>query len=129
MADADLEAIRAKRMAELESQYSGRGGGGGGPSPEQQQAAMNKEREMKNSILSQVLDQKARARLNSIALVKPEKAAMVENAIISMARTGQIGGKLDEPSLIGILEQFNEKTNKTTTVKFERRRVFDEDDD
>jgi len=32
--------------------------------------------------------------VNSIALVKPEKAAMIENILIQMARTGQIGGKV-----------------------------------
>ena len=32
--------------------------------------------------------------VNSIALVKPEKAAMIENMLIQMARTGQLGGKV-----------------------------------
>ena len=32
--------------------------------------------------------------MSSIALVKPQKAAMVENVLIQMARTGQIGGKV-----------------------------------
>lgn len=49
---------------------------------------------MRNSILSQVLSQAARARLNNLALVKPEKAKAVENYLIQMARFGQLGGKV-----------------------------------
>ena len=56
---------------------------------------MKKQEEMRHSILSQVLDQQARARLNTIAIAKPEKAKMVENMLIRMAQTGQIQGKVD----------------------------------
>jgi programmed cell death protein 5 len=49
---------------------------------------------MINAMLAQILDQAARARLNSIALVKPEKAKMVERMLVQMARTGQISGKV-----------------------------------
>ena len=67
---------------------------------------------MKNSILTQILEQDARARceccvilqknffsclffsVNSIALVKPERAQQVETMLIQMAQTGQIVGKV-----------------------------------
>ena len=32
--------------------------------------------------------------MNSIALVKPEKAKMIENTLIQMATTRQLGGKV-----------------------------------
>ena len=32
--------------------------------------------------------------MNSIALVKPEKAKMMESMLIQMARSGQIAGKV-----------------------------------
>ncbi|XP_064611229.1 programmed cell death protein 5-like [Liolophura sinensis] len=124
MADDDLEAIRAKRMAELQSQM-----GGGGPSKEQQEQQRARQEEMKNNILSQVLDQSARARLNTISLAKPEKAQAVENMLVQMARMGQIQEKLNEDQLKGLLGQISEKTQKKTTVKFNRRRMDDSDDD
>uniref|UniRef100_A0A2C9K379 Programmed cell death protein 5 n=1 Tax=Biomphalaria glabrata TaxID=6526 RepID=A0A2C9K379_BIOGL len=100
MADDDLEAIRARHMAELQSQQ---GHGDGAKTQAEQQA---RENEMKNVILGQVLDQSARARLNTIAIAKPEKARMVENLIIQMARTGQLQGqKLSEAQLKDLLEQ------------------------
>lgn len=132
MADDELEAIRARRMAELQKQMGGAmgEGGQGGPSMEQQQQMQERQAEMKNSILSQVLDQQARARLNTIALAKPEKAKMVEGMLIQMAQTGQIQGKLGEAQLKSLLEQVTQKTQKTTTVKYDRRRAaLDSDDD
>jgi programmed cell death protein 5 len=124
MDDAELEAIRSKRMAQLQ------GGGGQGPSKEQQEEMRKQQEDMKNNILVQVLDQPARARLNMIALTKPEKARMVESMLIQMAQRGQVQGKLGEEQLKSLLEQVSEKTQKTTTVKFDRRRAaLDSDED
>ena len=84
--------------------------------------------DMKNSILSQVLDQSARARLNTISLAKPEKAKMVEGMLIQMAQSGQIQNKLGEDQLKGLLEKVSGR-QKTTTVKFKRRGLDDSDDE
>ncbi|XP_061557078.1 programmed cell death protein 5 [Phycodurus eques] len=123
MADDELEAIRRQRMAELQAKH--------GDSSKNQQGEEAKQREeMKNSILSQILDQSARARLNSLALVKPEKAKVVENYLIQMAQYGSLAGKISDSGLIEILEKVSKQTEKKTTVKFNRRRVdSDEEDD
>ncbi|XP_061622087.1 programmed cell death protein 5 [Phyllopteryx taeniolatus] len=123
MADDELEAIRRQRMAELQAKH--------GDSSKNQQGEEAKQREeMKNSILSQILDQSARARLNSLALVKPEKAKVVENYLIQMAQYGSLAGKISDSDLIEILEKVSKQTEKKTTVKFNRRRVdSDEEDD
>lgn len=111
---------------------------------EQQRAAAN---DMKNSILSQVLTQAARARckyeirifkpivswsvieiqslnlvvvsVNTLLIGKPEKGRMVENLILQMAQTQQIMSKLNEEELIGLLEKVNQQfdNRKKTTVK------------
>ncbi|KAI4902602.1 hypothetical protein NFI96_032920 [Prochilodus magdalenae] len=94
-----------------------------------QQEAKQREAEMRNTILAQVLDQSARARLSNLALVKPDKAKAVENYLIQMARFGQLGGKITESSLIEILEKVSRQTEKKTTVKFNRRRVMDSDEE
>ncbi|KAF6021278.1 PDCD5 [Bugula neritina] len=102
----DLEAIRAQRMRELQSQ-SGQGAGEG---RQQQEEMQRQQQEMKNSILSQVLTQEARARLNTIALTKPEKAQKVELMLAQMARTGQIQEKLSEEQLKSLLGQISGQT-------------------
>ncbi|XP_008543303.1 programmed cell death protein 5 [Microplitis demolitor] len=126
MADPELEMIRQQRMAQLRSQYQGGDESNQKAAEEQRQ----KIQEMKHSILTQVLDQSARARLNTLSLGKPEKAKMVEEMLVSMAQRGQLPGKLGEKELISLLESVNQQTQKTTTVKFDRRRAaLDSDDD
>uniref|UniRef100_A0A2I2ZBH7 Programmed cell death 5 n=1 Tax=Gorilla gorilla gorilla TaxID=9595 RepID=A0A2I2ZBH7_GORGO len=81
------------------------------PGDAAQQEAKHREAEMRNSILTQVLDQ-----LSNLALVKPEKTKAVENYLIHMARYGQ-------------LRRLSQQTEKTTTVKFNRRKVMDSDEE
>ncbi|CAI9609265.1 unnamed protein product [Staurois parvus] len=57
-----------------------------------QQEARQREDDMQNSILSQVLSQAAQAWLNNHALVKPEKAKTIENDLIQMARLVSLVG-------------------------------------
>ncbi|XP_025222919.1 programmed cell death protein 5 isoform X1 [Theropithecus gelada] len=87
MADEELEALRRQRLAELQAKH-------GDPGDAAQQEAKHREAEMRNSILAQVLDQSARARLSNLALVKPEKTKAVENYLIQMARYGQLSEKV-----------------------------------
>lgn len=61
-------------------------------------------------------------------LGKPEKAKMVENMLCQMAQTGQLRQKLGEEELISLLERVG--SQKTASVKFDRRRAaLDSDDD
>ncbi|CAH8678403.1 unnamed protein product [Schistosoma rodhaini] len=83
----------------------------------QKEDAEKRNQEIRTSILAQILDQDARARLNTIAITKPEKAKMVENMLISMAQTGRLGPKLNEEQLKQILLQVSSGTQKSTTVK------------
>ncbi|CAK9801549.1 Programmed cell death protein 5 [Anthophora quadrimaculata] len=126
MADPELEAIRQQRLAQLQSQFK--------PGNADNKQAMEEKRqqieEMRNSILTQVLDQSARARLNTLSLGKPEKGKMVEDMILNMAQCGQLPGKLGEKELISLLESVNQRTQRKTVVKFDRRRAaLDSDDD
>ncbi|KAJ0002144.1 hypothetical protein NQD34_001940 [Periophthalmus magnuspinnatus] len=148
MADDELEAIRRQRMAELQAKHGVR-------KPDHNHLYYCREADMRNTILAQVLDQSARARckyaklvcnfskkcmlnqiificlalVSNLALVKPEKAKDVENYLIQMARFGQLGGKISESGLIEILEKVSQQTQKKTTVKFNRQRVMDSDDE
>uniref|UniRef100_A0A182NMC0 Programmed cell death protein 5 n=1 Tax=Anopheles dirus TaxID=7168 RepID=A0A182NMC0_9DIPT len=123
MDDPELAAIRQQRLQQMQ-----------GSNPEQQKAQQEQrqaQEEMKNSMLAQLLDQDARARLNTLKLSKPDKAQMVEGMIIRMAQMGQIGGKLDDASLVKLLESLNQQMPRSnSTVKFDRRRAaMDSDDD
>uniref|UniRef100_A0A8C2TTV9 Programmed cell death protein 5 n=1 Tax=Coturnix japonica TaxID=93934 RepID=A0A8C2TTV9_COTJA len=127
MADEELAAIRQQRLAELQAKHGvRRGAGRDGLSVSH---SHYREAEIRNTILAQVLDQAARARLSNLALVKPDKAKAVENYLIQMARFGQLPGKVSEQGLIEILEKVSQQTEKKTTVKFNRRKVLDSDEE
>jgi len=123
--DPDLDAIRSARMNQLQQQQE--------QDPEKANAQKEQQTLMKNSILAQLLDQNARARLNTLKISKPEKAEMVEQMIIQMAQSGRIGGKLDDQQFRQVLESLSDQMPRSTSkVKFDRRRAnldSDSDDD
>merc|ERR1712012_165394 len=126
MADQELEELRAKRLAEMQAR-AGVGGpgkmqGDPGSQAQAQEDKMRQVEDMKNSILNQVLTQEARARLNTLRIAKPEKGQKIEAMLIQMAQTGQLGGKIGEDDLIGLLEKISGTTSQPK-VKFDRRRA------
>ena len=73
---------------------------------------------------------KARARLNTLMLAKPEKGKQVEAMLCQMAQTGQLGGKLGDDELKGLLDRMTGGGQSGSKVKFDRRRAaLDSDDD
>lgn len=131
MGDAELDAIRQRRMQELMAQRGGGGGAGAPQNLEQQQAQEEQQREAaerRTMMLARVLSSEARERLARIALVKPDKAKGVEDVILRSAQYGQITEKVSEERLIQLLEQINEQTQKNTKVVIQRRRNVMDDD-
>jgi programmed cell death protein 5 len=95
---------------------------------QQQQEAMKDQR---SQMLLAVLDNAARARLKSVALVKPERANRIEDQVLNLARTGRIQGQLGEEAIVSMLKQLAEADSKKAAVKvsFSRRRTGWSDDD
>lgn len=124
--DADLEAIRQRRMQQLMGQYGGKAPASA-EEQQQQEEAREAAEEQRRSMLSALLQPGARERLARIALVKPDKARGVEEIILRAARSGQIREKVSEERLIELLEQVNEQTKQKTKVTIQRRRAFDDD--
>ncbi|XP_055383769.1 programmed cell death protein 5 [Condylostylus longicornis] len=124
MEDAELQALRQQRLNQLQTENAG------ADKNAQKQEQLQQQEMMKNSILSQVLDQEARARLNTLKLSKPEKAQGVEAMIIRMAQMGQLGGKLDDTQFVSLLNQVNaQMPSQKSTVKYDRRRAAIDSDD
>lgn len=129
MADEDIAAIRAKRMAELQGRGGAMGGGAGGDQQKQMEDKQRAMEDMRNSILSQVLSQEARARLNTLTLAKPEKGRQAEAMLLQMAQTGQISNRMSEDDLVDFLQRFGASGSSSSKVKFDRRRAALDDDD
>eukprot|EP01121_Diplochlamys_sp_Union-15-3_P007991 TRINITY_DN2084_c0_g1_i2.p1 TRINITY_DN2084_c0_g1~~TRINITY_DN2084_c0_g1_i2.p1 ORF type:complete len:126 (+),score=24.88 TRINITY_DN2084_c0_g1_i2:45-422(+) len=123
--DPELEEIRQKRLAQLRAQQQAniKDGHGEKDREESKRAA---EAERRSSILSQILMPEAKERLDRIALVRPDKSKSVEDMLISAVQSGRIRDRVDEKTLITLLEQLTQQT-KTTTIKFQRRDLDDDD--
>ena len=93
MGDSELDAMRAKRLAELQQQQQPqRTMGNNSDDRNSAEEQRQKQEDMRNTMLCSLLTQEARARLNTIALAKPEKGRMVEDILLQNARRGAFGG-------------------------------------
>ncbi|CAE6441953.1 hypothetical protein ACGC1H_004302 [Rhizoctonia solani] len=137
MEDAELAAIRAARLNQLQQQ----GGGSGGSVPSSRFAggqagegaddeSRQSEDQMKRDLLATVLDSSARERLARISLVRPALSGQIEQILLRMAQTGQLRGRVTEQQLIGLLEQAEESQGKAVPKKvvYQRRKELDDDD-
>ena len=61
-------------------------------------------------------------------MTKPDKAALIENNLCMMARSGQIMGRMSDDDFKHLLERVSDSQQKKTTVTF-RRNALDSDSD
>lgn len=63
-------------------------------------------------------------------VAKPDKGKQVEAMLCQMAQTGQLGGKLGDEELKGLLDRMAGGAGAGSKVKFDRRRAaMDSDSD
>ncbi|EEQ43710.1 conserved hypothetical protein [Candida albicans WO-1] len=89
MDDAELNAIRQARLAELQRNAAG-GGSSTNPSSSSGGAQDSAQENMTITILNRVLTNEARERLSRVKIVRPDRAQAVENYIIKLYSMGQI---------------------------------------
>lgn len=117
-------------MAQLQQQG---GGGNGGQSAGQDEQKQQREAEARTSMLNQILEPDAADRLGRIRLVKASRAEVVENRLITLARTGQLRQKVTETQLKELLASLTENEEKVQgkgKITVSRRKGgWDDDDD
>lgn len=100
MDDPELEALRQRRLAEMQANQQ--------QAAAQQQAAEDQRRQMeiqKQAILRQILEPDARDRLSNIRAANPEMANSVEMQLIGLAQSGRLQGVITDAMLRDILRQ------------------------
>jgi len=109
MEDPELEALRRKRMEEVQAQQSNQAA--------QEEKARQFEMQ-KQSILRQILTPEARDRLGNIKLANPEQANMVEMQLIQLAQSGRLQSVITDAMLRDILQKIVPQQRE---IKIERR--------
>ncbi len=113
MDDPELEALRQRRLAEMQANQQ--------QAAAQQQAAENQRKQMelqKQMILRQILTPEARDRLANIRVANPQLADMVEMQLIQLAQSGRLQGVITDAMLRDILRQVAPQHRE---IKIERR--------
>lgn len=110
MDDAELNAIRQARLAELQKNSGQRGDDGGSS---QASAA----EDMRLGQLAQILTLEARERLSRIRMVRSDRANQVEELILNLARSGRLQKKITEDDLKQLLSQLSEQESKVNQTK------------
>lgn len=109
MDDEELEAIRRRKLAELQ-QYQDQAVA--------QQQMREQQMAQRQTILRQILTPEARERLGRIELAYPELADSIENQLIALAQSGRVQRAIDDATLKQILERVMPKKRD---IKIERR--------
>jgi len=110
--DDELEAIRKKKLLELQQQQMG------------SQAALEEEArkkefdEQKKAVLRQILTTEARERLGRIKIARPDVAENIENQLIMFAQSGQLKNKINDEQLLELLSKI---IPKKRDIKIKRR--------
>jgi len=100
MSDEELEAIRRRKMAELQEQAL---------KEQSQDQAVAEAQAQKDVILRKILTPEARARLSNIKMVKPEFAEQIEMQLIQLASSGRLKGQVTDEQLRELLVQLQGK--------------------
>lgn len=79
-------------------------------------------------MLDQILHPEASDRLGRIRMVKEERAADIENRLLTLAQTGQLRQKVTEAQLKDMLNAMADNKEEEKIV-VNRRKVWDDDDD
>ncbi|KAG9048377.1 hypothetical protein FS837_013014 [Tulasnella sp. UAMH 9824] len=130
--DPELQAIRAARLAQLQKQGGSSNASAGGPSDPDAAEKRKEEDQMRRDLLATVLDSSARERLSRISLVNPSLSKQMESILLRMAQSGQLRSRVTEEQLIGLLEQAEAAQAKSapkTTISYQRRKAYDDDDE
>jgi programmed cell death protein 5 len=102
----DLEALRQKRLRELQAQQRANASDQDPEASAQASAqAAAQEQAAMERMLQQILDSEARERLTRIRMSRPELAEAVTRQLVTLAQQGRLSRRLTDADLRTILAQ------------------------
>jgi len=110
--DDELEALRKKKLKELQQQQLG-----AQDTFDDHQARQKELAEQKKAVLRKILTNEARERLGRIKVARPEIAENIENQLIMAAQSGQIKSKINDEQLRSLLAKIMPKKRDIKITK------------
>ena len=98
----DLEALRQRRLAELQARQAQQAGAQQDASAAAAQKAAEEDAAVER-ILQQILEPEARERLTRIRMSRPELADAVAKQLVTLAQQGRLGRRLTDEDLRALL--------------------------
>ncbi len=99
MDEDELEALRQKRLAEIQAMSQGQDPQMLGAQHEAQVQQQAQAEALKEQALRKILTTEAKARLANLRMVHPQQAAVLESQLLGLAQSGQIRSVIDEHTL------------------------------
>jgi programmed cell death protein 5 len=106
--DNELEALRKKRLQELQQQQQFE------DSLEDQEAQQKEQDDQRQMVLRAILTPEARERLGRIKTARPEIVANIENQLIMLAQSGRLKSKVTDEQLRDLLPRIIPKKKDIT---------------
>jgi programmed cell death protein 5 len=99
----DLEALRQRRLRELQAAQARAPAQDPGPSAEASAQAAADEQAALDRVLQQILDPEARERLVRIRMSRPDLADAVTRQLVALAQQGRLARRLTDADLRSLL--------------------------
>jgi programmed cell death protein 5 len=112
----DLEALRRKRLAELQAQQAGAAAQSPAAQGQAEARAAAEEAAIER-LLQQILEGEARERLTRIRMSRPDFADQVARQLVQVAQSGRLARRLTDADLREVLQQLTPKDRDTTITR------------
>lgn len=106
--DPELEALRQKRLAQLQMQ---------GQQEQRVQEEKARIDAQKQAVLRTILTSDAKERLGRLKLAYPEMAESIEGQLIMLHQSGRLPGKIDDQTLKKLLTQLQPKKREINITR------------
>ncbi|WP_445476074.1 DNA-binding protein [Methanococcoides methylutens] len=113
----DLEAIRRKRLAEMQQQQASPQMENDAQAAYQQEQAQAERDAQVQAVLRQIMTPEARERLTRLKLSRKELAEQLESQLVMLAQNGRLQSMIDDDKLKLLLTQMQPQKRKTSITR------------